>query len=187
MYHVSNDKRARKSAELIWQGLEKCLKEKTLDKIRITDINEKSYISRATFYRLFDTVQDVIAYECDCIYVQLAENMNNAVFESRKESFLYLINEWIKQEVLIKTLVENNMISVIFDTHMKNSELMKEIFLKDEKVSDVEADYLVSILANIIPAAVNVWYLHGRKESPEQIYQSVSRSVNIISKRLKNG
>lgn len=66
MYHVSNDIRSKKSADLIWNGMKKCLLEKSLDKLHITDIYQKSFVSRATFYRLFDSLPDVIAYECDC-------------------------------------------------------------------------------------------------------------------------
>ncbi len=184
MYHVSNDIRSKKSAELIWQGMEKCLLEKSLDKVRITDIYQKSFVSRATFYRLFDSIQDVIAYKCDCIYLQLAENIKTSLFKSRQEIFLFLIEEWLKQEVLIKTLVENNMISIIYSTHMKNHELLKQLFLEDVSLSEKEADYLVSILANIIPAAVNTWYLHGKTETPKEIYQAVTHSLTVISKQL---
>jgi len=184
MYHVSNDIRSRKSAELIWQGMEKCLLEKNLDKVRITDIYQKSFVSRATFYRLFDSIQDVIAYECDCIYLQLAENIKNSCFKSRQDIFLFLIEEWLKQEVLIKTLVENNMISIIYDTHMKNHELLKQLFLENVSLPDREADYMVSVLANIIPAAVNTWYLHGKTETPKEIYNAVTRSLAVISKQL---
>lgn len=184
MYHVSNDIRSKKSAELIWEGMETCLQEKSLDKLRITDIYQKSFVSRATFYRLFDSVQDVIAYKCDCIYLQLAENIRTSYFKSRQEIFLFLIEEWLKQEVLIKTLVENNLISIIYDTHMRNRELLMKIFLEDVPISESEADYLVSILANIIPAAVNTWYLHGRTETPKEIYHAVTRSLTIISKQL---
>lgn len=183
MYHISNDKRTKKSAQLICEGMEKCLLEKSLDKIRITDIYQKSFVSRATFYRLFDSLQDVIAYECDCIYLQLAENIKTS-FKTRHEIFLFLIEEWLKHEVLIKTLVENNMISVIYDTHMKNHELLKKIFLEDVSLSDREADYLVSVLANIIPAAVNIWYLHGKTETPEEIYRAVTHSLVVISRQL---
>ena len=38
MYHVSKDLRARNSAELICSGLEECLKEKPLNKIRINEV-----------------------------------------------------------------------------------------------------------------------------------------------------
>ena len=67
MYHIANDLRAKKSAELICQGLEECLKEMPLNKIHIVNIYKKCFVSRATFYRLFDTIEDVFAYECDLI------------------------------------------------------------------------------------------------------------------------
>ena len=184
MYHISNDKRSKKSAELIWQGMEQCLQEKTFDKLRITDIYQKSFVSRATFYRLFDSLQDVIVYECDHIYMQLSEEIQKETFKSKQDFFIYLIKSWLKEEVLLKTLVENNMINVIYETHMKNTELMKKIFLENIDISDTEADYLVSILANIIPAALNIWVLHGKKETPEEIYQMVSQNLKIISKQL---
>ena len=184
MYHVSNDKRSCKSAELIWTGMEACLREKPFDKLKITDVYQKSFVSRATFYRLFDSLPDVIAYECDRIYAQLEEELRNAEFQSRQAFFLSMIQKWIEQEVLVQTLVENNMISVIYDTHMKNAGMMRDIFLQNVALSDTEADYLVSVLTNMIPAAVRVWYLHGKTETPKEIYRAVSRSINLIDKQL---
>ena len=184
MYHISNDKRAKKSAELIWQGMEQCLLEKSFDKLRISDINQKSYISRATFYRLFDSLQDVLVYECDRIYRELAEAVEHADFTSRQEFFILLVEKWMAQDVLIKTLVENNLTGILYDTHMKNKEFMKAVFLEDTALSECETDYMVSLLANIIPAAMNIWYLHGCTESPVEVYQSVSRSLNIIGEQL---
>lgn len=184
MYHISHDKRAQKSAELIWQGMEQCLQEKPFDKLRISDINQKSYVSRATFYRLFDGLQDVLVYACDRIYSQLAEAVNGAKIHSRQEFFLLLIEKWMKQEVLIQTLVENNLTGILYETHMKNRDFMKAIFLNDTTLSEQETDYLVSILANIIPAAMNIWYRHGKNESPATVYQAVSRSVTIIGEKI---
>ena len=42
----------------------------------------------------------------------------------------------------------------------------------------------MSILANLIPVAVHVWYIHGKKETPEEIYEAVSKGVNIIGQKL---
>lgn len=184
MYHISNDKRAQKSAELIWQGMEQCLRKKPFHKLRISDINQESYISRATFYRLFDSLQDVLVYECDQIYSQLAEAVKGAEIHSRQEFFLLLIEKWMKQEVLIQTLVENNLIGILYDTHMKNRDFMKKVFLKDMTLSECEADYMVSLLANIIPAAMNIWYRHGRNELPMEVYHAVGRSLYIIGEQL---
>ena len=184
MYHVSNDKRSQKSARLIWQGMEKALQEKPLQKLRVTDIYEQSYVSRATFYRLFDSVEDVLAYECDLIYLELAESVQGAAFPSKQELFLYMIQKWLEQDVLVKTLAENNLVSVIYETHMKNRSLMKALFLENTTISDREADYLTAVLATLIPAAVNVWYLHGKTETPQEIYQTIRRSLGIITQEL---
>lgn len=184
MYHISKDKRVQKSAELIWQGMEQCLREKPFHKLRISDINKKSYVSRATFYRLFDTLQDVLVYECDQIYDQLAEAVEGTPLPFNQDFFLLLIEKWMKQEVLIQTLVENNLTGILYDTHMKNRDFMKAVFLKDTAFSEYEADYMVSLLANMIPAAMNIWYQHGKRESPLEVYRAVGKSLHIIGKRL---
>ena len=114
----------------------------------------------------------------------LAENMRAAVFQSRQDIFLFLIEEWLQQEVLIKILVENNLVSILYDTNMKNQDVLKEIFLEDVSISDQEADYLIAVLANTIPAALSTWYLHGKIESPKEIYDAVAGSIAIISKQL---
>ena len=184
MYHISNDKRSQRSAELIWQGMEQCLREKPFDKLRISDINQKSYVSRATFYRLFDTPRDVLAYECDQIYRQLAAALEGTAVRSRREFFLLLVEKWMAQDVLIRTLVENNLTGIIYETHMKNREFMKAVFLPDAAVSEGDADYMAALLANIIPAAMHTWYLHGRTESPDEVFGSVSRGLRFISQQL---
>ena len=62
------------------------------------------------------------------------------------------------QEVLIETLVENSLTGILYDTHIKNRNFMKTIFLKDSAFSEREADYMISLLANIIPADMNIRY-----------------------------
>ena len=68
------------------------------------------------------------------------------------------------QEVLIETLVENSLTGILYDTHMKNRNFMKTIFLKDSAFSEREADYMVSLLANIIPSDMNIRYQHGKTD-----------------------
>lgn len=75
MYHIPNDKRAQKSADLIAQGLYKSLEKKPLNNIKVNDIYLNSYVSRATFYRLFDSVYDVLQYQCDSIVDEIAESL----------------------------------------------------------------------------------------------------------------
>jgi len=186
MYHVSEDKRAVKSAQLIWEGLEKCLQEKELTAVRISDINEKSFVSRATFYRLFDSVQDVLVYECDCIFDEITKELSNGSFSSSKELFLFFVKKWLKQEMLIRVLAENNLTNILYETHMKNKALIKTIYIRESKMSEEDADYLVSILTGIIPSVINVWYSHEQRESADEIFKRVCSSISVIDEALNS-
>lgn len=65
MYHIKEDKRAKASVELICGGLKRCLKEKSFESVTISDIQRVSGVSRSTFYRNFDRMEDVLALMCD--------------------------------------------------------------------------------------------------------------------------
>lgn len=68
MFHIKPDKRSQTSAKLIVGGLYACLAVKPFSGISISDIQRESSVGRATFYRLFDTVTDVLEYECDNVF-----------------------------------------------------------------------------------------------------------------------
>ena len=54
MYHISKDKRALQSSELIYNGLLECIKKKPFDQISVSDLQKASGVARSTFYRAFD-------------------------------------------------------------------------------------------------------------------------------------
>ena len=85
MYHIPNDVRARKSVELILQGLYKALEKKSLNDIKVNDIYLNCYVSRATFYRLFDSIYDVLLYQCDLIINEMLTSIAEIEFKDKKK------------------------------------------------------------------------------------------------------
>ena len=67
MYHIANDPRARKSAELIAHSVLALSKNKSANQLSIAAIQRVSSVSRSTFYRLFDTPVDVLLWHL-CVY-----------------------------------------------------------------------------------------------------------------------
>lgn len=98
MYHIKEDKRAKASVELICDGLKRCLKEKSFESVTISDIQRVSGVSRSTFYRNFDRIEDVLALMCDRVFVEafLSDyaNISEAVFRT-----------WFRHQELIETIV----------------------------------------------------------------------------------
>ena len=64
MYHIVQDKRAIRSAEKVIQSLEETLINTSISDISVSRLCTQCRISRATFYRLFDNLTDVLAYRC---------------------------------------------------------------------------------------------------------------------------
>lgn len=65
MYHIKHDKRAESSVELICTAVLELLETKPLGEITISDVQRRSTVSRSTFYRNFDSLEDVLALLCD--------------------------------------------------------------------------------------------------------------------------
>ena len=91
MYHIKNDKRAQASSELICAGLLACMKEKPFARITITDVQHASTVSRSTFYRNFDCLEDVLALLCDRGF-QAVFTEYNALPPERRGRALYSVN-----------------------------------------------------------------------------------------------
>jgi len=67
---------------------------------------------------------------------------------------------------------------------MKNKELVNAIYVHNANLSEQDADYLVSVLTGIIPSVINIWYMHGQKESADEIFQRVCSSISVIEAAL---
>ena len=65
MYHIKDDPRSLKSAEMLYKGLAQLTQEKPLHSITVTDLVEASNVGRITFYRHFDEIEDVLQWRCD--------------------------------------------------------------------------------------------------------------------------
>ena len=132
------------------------------------------------FYRLFDSVQDVLVYECDKIFNEISAQLGKGGFSSSGEFFLFFIQQWLKQKTLIKALAKNNLTNILFATHMRNKDLIRTIFIRDTAIFDNDADFLISILSGMIPSVIHVWYEHGQIETAEELFCTVRKSAHII-------
>ena len=102
MYRIKNDKRSLNSIKLVSDGLVKCLETKEFDNISISDIQKTTYVSRATFYRYFDSTLDVLVYNIDKIFENTIEK---ACIEklSTKEVMIHFFDGW-KRRIFLKLL-----------------------------------------------------------------------------------
>lgn len=182
MYHIKPDKRSQASAAQIVQGLQECLRSTPLKSITVSDIHRATGISRATFYRLFDTPEDVLHYQFDQM-VQRA----GAYYENQRQLALAQILEGtiamgMEYHEFLKALVENGRFDLLYQYTEKSFRILdsqRKIF--PENMEPREREYVTSHLSMALVATLITWSRNGRRESAAEVVQYLKGYAQIVS------
>lgn len=181
MYHVKKDKRSQTSAKLIIEGLNSCLKKKSFQEITITDIQRKSTVGRATFYRLFDNLTDVLAYQCDQQFVNAMEiDKDNLSYEEHIRHFICC---WMKEADLLETIIQSGHMELIYQAHNKSAEALKTRFLENADIPEKDSDYFLHIMPNIMIGILTAWVKRGKVESTEDLI-NLLKQASLVNYQL---
>lgn len=160
----------------IEQALFALMKEKDYTSITVTDVIKRAQVSRASFYRHFSSLGDVI----DHLLNRLFDNVNDEVIsillsydEQRVRDFLfeYTYKNIEMQETLASCLPSNT--AVFFSRLMSR---MQENGRPDVRGLSREK-YRLYARTGVINSVLMKWLADGKKESVEEI-------VNVILKYI---
>lgn len=182
MYHIKDDKRAKTSSSLIYKGLTKCMKEKPFEKITISDIQKESTVGRATFYRSFDCLIDVLYWQCDCGFRDMATLfLENETYHHKKGGLLLCFFEfWIEHSQILEQLLSINRIDIIYECHHKNSFGISEFFKKLQPLPISDYDYYIGLRSSVFIGMLMVWIKRNKKETPDQLRHILSEQIDFI-------
>lgn len=182
MYHIKEDLRAEKSAELLYEGLKQCLKDKEFDKVKILDITKASTVSRATFYRNFDSVIDILYWKCDQLfkqvlssYIETSPNINEADSLIR-----YIFSFWMNHIDILEILIKQSRIDIIFNSFIQNADIVMNYIYSITNISILNYDYFISTRVGIFIGMFQTWIKNGKKETIEELISILNSHVRVI-------
>lgn len=172
MYHIKQDKRAQNSVQLICDGLLRCLEEKPYEQVSISDVQRASTVSRSTFYRNFDCLDDVLALMCDIGFAEAFAELDKSVL--RKVVFKY----WFRHSDFLEVLVTSRRTDIIFDSFRRSAAELEQFkpLLKDPDTYD----YFISMLSSSISGILVTWVEHGRRESEQELMQKIKKCFKAM-------
>lgn len=181
MYHIKPDKRSQASAAEIVKGLEECLKTKPLKAVTVSDIHRITGISRATFYRLFDTPEDVLHYQFAQMSKDSLENSAADWQEDPSKLMEATIALGMQNNEFLKAVVSSGRFDLLYEYTEKNFRIMderKSIFPKD--MTPIEREYVLSNLSMTMVATLIAWSRNGRKETPTEVVGYLKRYIQVL-------
>ena len=184
MYHISNDKRSKQSAELIYNGLLECIKKKPFDLITISDLQKASGVARTTFYRSFDNLSDVLYWKCDACFYEVLGKFKLQIFKGEIELARHYFTYWMEHYDILELLIEINRQDIIYACHMKNADILQERFGKIPGLIMKHGNYFMAIRTGFTISILTAWLKGGRKESPDEIVTIIQEQLHILAKDM---
>ena len=179
MYHIPEDKRALRSAERLYQGLMDCLRFERLTDAAVVEVTRKSGVSRSTFYRLFDTVVDILVWHCEGMILEGIQRAKSADDRSIRTSFLFFASAWTEHRRLLEVLLENERMDILYSAHGKYMSEISGIFLAEQDMDAEQEAYLSALMVAIIPAVYQFWILHP-EDRAEDLYDRLRDGIGML-------
>ncbi len=181
MYHIKDDKRSITSSNMIYAALSDLMHEKNFDDIKITEVVARAQVGRATFYRNFDHLSDVLYYRCDQRFEELYHYLNRYYHKGPPEEYSYFITPFLKfwylDSIIIEELLKARKFKYVVDAFGK---LLKrgiaETDYSDPAFED-NIDYFIAMRSGIAIHTLVQWIHNGKDLTPEEISTIVVKQM----------
>lgn len=157
-----------KAKDYIIEAIFQLMNKKNYNDITITDITKKAGVNRVTFYRNFNSKEDVVKE-----HLKVCDDKFNKVKSSNDNGLYQMLNFFEINRKTINLLYKSNC-----------SHLLTKHFLDNwnyDKSDNNIIAYTKSAWAYFMIGWANEWYLRGMQETPEQmvaIFENMQKNTN---------
>ena len=156
---------------MLYDGLAKLMYEKSFHSITVTDLVETAQVGRATFYRNFDEIGDILHLRSDQVFEELIAYFVSYVQENGIESRTTLLKPLLRYFYLhsevIELLMKAKRLDIVHSSFRRALEPFKAIAALRYDVDETDFEYVQAIRIGL---AINIlihWIETGKKEAPD--------------------
>ncbi len=184
MFHISNDKRSKKSAEIIYDGLCQCLIGKSFEQITVTDVQKASGVARTTIYRCFDNLSDILYWRCDLCFREALQSVNS---EDVKKEWLLMqgyFDYWTGHSDILKLLIDINRQDIIYACHMKNAQILEKAYGTLPQIEELNPRYFMAIRTGVTISVLKEWLEGGQAETSKELVTILRKQISFLYNSL---
>ena len=163
---ISNEESRLLTREALRYALFDLLKEKNIDKIKVVDLVRKADVSRASFYRNYTSINDILSDTIDLTIDDVLNLMN----DDFSKNLPNVISIFRKNQLYLNNLYESGYLHLLLERF-------------NNKFSP---DYYRASWAGLFYNILYIWIKNGMKESDRDLINTIKkcniRMANVISK-----
>lgn len=186
MYHIKEDKRSKTSSMMIYDALVRRLRDKPFHEITITEILLESTVSRATFYRAFDKLIDILRMKCDEDFANYYKSFNAAYKDQPpkgKDMLLYFFQYWYQNSEILYILEKINRGDIIQDAFIKTSPIFEQQYMSELDSDPAAHEYYISSRAGEISSILIIWCRNQMRHTPQQMTDYMWKNIQAARKK----
>ena len=172
--YESNNPSALKSQSVITETLLFLMKKYPYDEISVKQIILEAKLARKTFYRNFESKEDVLLSYIRGILLDYFTNVNNAKGDVLSTIFNFADNN----RAILKLLEKNNMLHIPLCCMNEYAPILirtqnKELNPFSKLFEGLNSDYLVAMNIGAIWNVISLWVKNGMKDDPSQVRETL--------------
>lgn len=182
MYHIKNDKRSRTTSLLLYKALCQLLDNQSLENITITQLTEHAQVGRATFYRNFDTIDDILRYAVDQHFIALKDYLYDYYSKTPDFSMHFFIipflKYWDRDYRLIEILMDTKNLWLLYESFQKLLKESLETYFSSSHLHMENMDYFIAFRTGIAVNLLIQWIKNDRQDAPEKIVEILRTHID---------
>jgi AcrR family transcriptional regulator len=160
---------ALQSKKWLCDTLIELLQEKPYSSITITELCDKAGLVRKTFYRHFTSKESVLVAIIDMMFQDFFEYISDQNLGPHDIPLAYF-TFWENHKVFLHILIQNQLFGLLNDQYVLYLEAMETIIgTKREYQSEIEKEYMRTMMAAGLWSILKKWITRGCTESKEEM------------------
>jgi AcrR family transcriptional regulator len=171
MYRKSDDKRVRQSTEKLYQAILALLNDKSFEDIGIKEVCDKASIGRATFYRNFDYVEDIMRYKLS-LYVDELQALHDKYMNDCNcvlDELELFCDFWVKNGDFLQTLHNTKQWPLFVEQITTATQIKLQDKITEFGLSDVQKAYFQDAVLSSITTMLHTWINLGKVETAKEL------------------
>ncbi len=185
---MKKDKRSKRTRAWLLETLLELIEKKDYSEISITELTEKADIARQTFYRNYNSMDDILLSKMDEILDEYLKRVQKSLKTKNDPYWDFEVNQlvilWQQNVAVFKALQKSGL---AFQTLEKLSEFFSLFHMKIQNIQELDnkQQYLAYYLAGGVFMVLNKW-IENEMNTPIELltdlFKKAANHINQISK-----